>query len=78
MTRAARRSIERDIALMRKRWLVTLDHDPCYNPNLSLKRWHEFELASPPRTVFASSDGALSSAAVGVADRHAVFYAPLT
>ena len=50
---------ERDIALMRKRWLVTLDHDPCYNPNLSLKRWHEFELASPPRTAFASSDGAL-------------------
>ena len=36
-------------ALMRKRWGAILDNDPCYNPNLSLRR--AFELSFPPRGV---------------------------
>jgi GT2 family glycosyltransferase len=45
---------ERDIALMRSRWGPILDNDPAYNPNLSLEREHQFQLAAPPRTAFAS------------------------
>jgi SAM-dependent methyltransferase len=39
--------IEGKTALMRKRWGSVLDRDPCYNPNLSLRR--QFHLAFPPR-----------------------------
>jgi GT2 family glycosyltransferase len=46
----------RDIAVIRSRWQAALDNDPSYNPNLSLEREHQFELAAVPRTAFASSD----------------------
>jgi hypothetical protein len=53
---------DRDVALMRERWGDILDGDPCYNPNLSLQHAHQFQLAAPPRTVFALSDLALDTA----------------
>jgi GT2 family glycosyltransferase len=39
----------REIACMRARWAAELDHDPFYNPNLTLSV-EEFGLAFPPRT----------------------------
>jgi GT2 family glycosyltransferase len=45
-----------DHAMMRERWGAILDRDPCYNPNLSLDREHQFQLAAPPRTSFASRE----------------------
>jgi GT2 family glycosyltransferase len=39
-----------EVALMRERWADVLDHDPAYNPNLSLDiRDTASELAFPPR-----------------------------
>jgi GT2 family glycosyltransferase len=35
------------VALMRERWGTALDHDPYYNPNLSLR--NAYHLAFPPR-----------------------------
>jgi GT2 family glycosyltransferase len=40
---------ERDVALMRSRWSAVVADDPFHNPNLSLQRGHEWELAFPPR-----------------------------
>jgi GT2 family glycosyltransferase len=37
----------RAVAMMRERWGRVLDHDPFYNPNLSLQR--QYRLAFPPR-----------------------------
>jgi GT2 family glycosyltransferase/glycosyltransferase involved in cell wall biosynthesis len=37
-----------EIACMRERWAPLLDHDPAYNPNLTLQR-EDFSLAFPPR-----------------------------
>jgi GT2 family glycosyltransferase len=45
----------RDVEIMRERWHDALDNDPSYNPNLSLDPKHQFQLAAPPRTIFASS-----------------------
>ena len=42
------------LLLMRGRWGSVLDNDPAYNPNLSFDREHQFQLAAPPRTRFAS------------------------
>ncbi len=39
---------QNEIALMKNRWADELDHDPAYNPNLSLKG-NAFDLAYPPR-----------------------------
>ena len=36
------------IAYMQRRWGGLLQHDPCYNPNLSLDD-ADWRLASPPR-----------------------------
>src|SRR5205807_918559 len=36
-----------DVAWMRRRWGAALEHDPFYNPNLSLR--HPYALAFPPR-----------------------------
>jgi len=47
---------DRDIDTMRGRWGELLDHDPCYNPNLSLDPKRQFQLAAPPRTAFGLSD----------------------
>jgi hypothetical protein len=46
--------LEHDVQVMRARWKDILDNDPCYNPNLSLDHKRQFQLASPPRTVFGS------------------------
>ena len=43
---------------MRSRWEHVLDNDPAYNPNLSLDREYQFQLAAPPRTAFASGASA--------------------
>jgi len=40
---------QREAALMRERWADWLDHDPAYNPNLTLEH-EDFGLAWPPRT----------------------------
>jgi GT2 family glycosyltransferase len=40
---------ERDVALMRSRWSAVVADDPFHNPNLSLQRGYEWELAFPPR-----------------------------
>ena len=45
---------ERDVLAMRGRWQHILDRDPAYNPNLSFDREHQFQLAAPPRTPFAT------------------------
>jgi GT2 family glycosyltransferase len=37
-----------EIAYMRRTWAAILDHDPAYNPNLSLQH-EDFSLAFPPR-----------------------------
>ncbi|MDO8903929.1 glycosyltransferase family 2 protein [Hydrogenophaga sp.] len=39
---------QREAALMRERWADWLDHDPAYNPNLTLE-YEDFGLAWPPR-----------------------------
>jgi GT2 family glycosyltransferase len=39
---------QREIAYMRKRWGAQIDHDPAYNPNLTLDH-EDFSLAWPPR-----------------------------
>jgi hypothetical protein len=39
---------------MSSRWEHVLENDPAYNPNLSLDREHQFQLAAPPRTPFAA------------------------
>jgi glycosyltransferase involved in cell wall biosynthesis len=46
----------RDTDAMRERWRDILDNDPSYNPNLSLDPKRQFQLAAPPRTLFALSD----------------------
>jgi glycosyltransferase involved in cell wall biosynthesis/predicted nucleic acid-binding Zn-ribbon protein len=38
-----------EVAYMRERWAETLDHDPAYNPNLTLLH-EDFSLAWPPQT----------------------------
>ena len=53
---------ERDVLMMRGRWQHILDSDPAYNPNLSFDREHQFQLAAPPRTPFASGAIDLSTA----------------
>ena len=40
---------EKDVALMRNTWHEVIADDPFHNPNLSLQRGHEWELAFPPR-----------------------------
>lgn len=45
---------EHDVMVMRGRYGPVLDSDPAYNPNLSFDREHQFQLAAPPRTAFAS------------------------
>ena len=44
-----RDQFRRDVRLMRERWGHTLDNDPYYNPNLSIKPRSVFSLAWPPR-----------------------------
>jgi hypothetical protein len=39
---------------MSSRWKHVLENDPVYNPNLSLDRERQFQLAAPPRTPFAT------------------------
>jgi GT2 family glycosyltransferase len=47
---AARRDqFRHDVKVMQERWKEVLFGDPCYNPNLSLKRGMMFSLAWPPR-----------------------------
>jgi len=41
---------EREIELMKSRWSAWLEHDPAYNPNLTLER-EDFGLAWPPRGI---------------------------
>ena len=53
---------ERDVLMLRGRWQHVLDSDPAYNPNLSFDREHQFQLAAPPRTPFASGAIDLSTA----------------
>ena len=53
---------EHDVLMMRGRWQHILDSDPAYNPNLSFDREHQFQLAAPPRTPFASGAIDLSTA----------------
>jgi hypothetical protein len=53
------------VALMRERWGPMLDRDPCYNPNLSLRKG--FNLAFPPRDLTPHSEQ--RTAAAGVANR---------
>jgi len=45
---------EHDVLVMSSRWKHVLENDPVYNPNLSLDREHQFQLAAPPRTPFAA------------------------
>ena len=52
---------ERDVLAMRARWEHILGNDPAYNPNLSFDREHQFQLAAPPRTPFASDTPALGA-----------------
>jgi GT2 family glycosyltransferase len=52
---------ERDVLMMRGRWQHILDSDPAYNPNLSFDREHQFQLAAPPRTPFATAAPALGA-----------------
>ncbi len=54
-----RARLEREKAFMRKKWGSLLDHDPCYNPNLSTST-HDFDLAAPPRVPFPWKRGELS------------------
>jgi O-antigen biosynthesis protein len=48
-----RDELPKAVALMRDRWRPTLDRDPCYNPNLSLRRG--YNLAFPPRDLTTQS-----------------------
>lgn len=43
-----RARFEREIAFMQKRWGALIDHDPAYNPNLTVGA-EDFSLAWPPR-----------------------------
>ncbi|HKS64101.1 MAG TPA: glycosyltransferase [Xanthobacteraceae bacterium] len=45
---------EHDVRVMSSRWKQVLETDPVYNPNLSLDREHQFQLAAPPRTAFTA------------------------
>ena len=40
----------RDVTLMRERWHEVVANDRFHNPNLSVQRGHEWELAFPPRS----------------------------
>ena len=58
---------ERDVAIIRDRWVDVIDNDPVYNPNLSLDRDRQFELAARPRTLTTSNDGKPGSARTAIA-----------
>ena len=38
-----------EVRYMQERWAKYINHDPCYNPNLTLEPGRFFELAWPPR-----------------------------
>jgi GT2 family glycosyltransferase len=40
--------LRQELTWMQKRWSAQLQHDPCYNPNLTIE-YEDFSLAFPPR-----------------------------